>query len=73
MVSSDLLQAKYSQCSQCFNEIHQRRTEKFYEEKSVIAEITLNKLRNSNGVYCAIDEHMKLLILPNKDYFICSP
>lgn len=59
MVFSDLLQGNQFQCGQCLDKIHQRKTEEFYEQKSVIVEITLNKLQYGNGVYCAVDEHMK--------------
>lgn len=54
--------------NQCLNEIHQRNTEYFYEEKSVVVEITLSKLQYSSTVYCAINERMKCLILLDNNY-----
>ena len=62
MVFSDL-QAKQFQHGQCLNEILKR-----FMNRSLIVEITLNKLQYGNAVYCAIDDHIKWLILPNKNY-----
>lgn len=62
MIFSHLLQVKQFQRGQCSNEIHRREA----EQKSVIVEITLNKLQDSNGVHCATDKHMKRLMLPNR-------
>lgn len=64
MIFSHLLQVKQFQRGQCLNEIHQREI----EQKSVLVEITLNKLQYGNEVHCATHKHVKRLMLPNRNY-----